>query len=161
MPTCVRPPVHAVRQPTSLCFSCLEGLSRASTASSSAPQVHLKAQGGLAQEKACCGGGDTPPPPPASHRRHPCPRRGPEPCPVGAARDAKRAGSGLLDPVPKCPTGLWGRVTWSPQTDMTSSFHVSGQRAGAIWEKCSGHVQGWACGQGSLQWREPEGPWPT
>lgn len=49
---------------------------------------------------------------PASHRHWPCPRRGPQPRPSEQLEVARRAGSGLLGPLPKCPTGLQGRVTW-------------------------------------------------
>lgn len=154
---CVHPPVHAVRQPTSPSFSCLEGLGWASAASSSPPHVRpsvSKHKEGQPMGRACHSGADTPPP--SLPLGWPCPGEGLSHAP-GSSWRRQRAGSELLSCAqePIRPLGQSGPE--AQEIHRLTRPHISGHRAGAIWEECSGHGQGWACGQGGLQWREPEG----
>ena len=79
----------------------------------------------------------------------------------------RRVGSGLLNPIPKCPTGLRGRVAHRPRRstgphvpthDTTSGSYTRDHRAEASWEMCSGHGQVWASGQRGLQCSKPKRP---
>uniref|UniRef100_A0A8C4PPN0 Uncharacterized protein n=1 Tax=Equus asinus asinus TaxID=83772 RepID=A0A8C4PPN0_EQUAS len=129
------------------------GLCRQQLSSSCVP-VRLKAQGGSAHGESLpqrCRYSSSEPPSGLA-----LPGRGPEPRPREQL-ETPRAGSELLSCAqePIRPLGHSGRE--AQEIHRLTRPHISGHRAGAIWEECSGHGQGWACGQGGLQWREPEG----
>lgn len=90
-------------------FSCLEDLALGLCPQQPSLHISLKAQGGLTREESRRSGAAAPPDQ-APIATGPAPGQGPSRVPREQLETARGAGSGLLDPVARCPAGLQGRV---------------------------------------------------